>query len=268
MRRYVGPVIIVVVFAVLLLFVLLTQGNNNSNATTTPNVASVPSPTVNADLQVLKLGPTEAITGLEIKTITDTLQAKLDAGQWKETAPTTASLDSPTISQTLQQLSNLTASSVISPDKAANLATFGLDKPTLTVNLQTGSGTKTLLYGALNPASNNYYIKRGDDGKVWTVSSFTYNTLVSWASKPPLPPPTIAVTGGPQTPLPSVTPSPSPAPPTLAPTPGVTTAATSPGSGSPGAVTPPATTAAATTSPAATTAANTTTVAPTTAATP
>ena len=264
MRRYVGPMIILLVFAILLLFVLLTQNNNSSSSPTQQAANSTPAPTVNQDLQVLKLATNEAVTGLEIKTVTGTLQIKLDAGQWKETAPTAAILDGAVISDTVQQLSNFTGASVIPADKATNLATFGLDKPSLTVNLQTPSGQKTLLYGALNPASNNYYLKRGDDARVWTVSSFTYNTLVSWVSKPPTPPPTVAITGGPQTPLPTITPSPSPAPSTAAApsSPGATPAATTaPGTTASGATTAAVTTGPATTTPVVTTAAPATTVA-------
>ncbi len=212
MRRYVGPLIALAIFIILLLFVLLTQNNNSTTQT-----AALATPTTNAavkDLQILSLTATDPITELNVKTMTGTLQLKLDSGQWKELVPKTLSLDSAVITDTVAQLRNLAGASLIPSDKAGDLATFGLDKPTVTVMLVAGSGPKTLLFGSLNPATNNYYVKRDDDPKVWTVSSFVVNTLVTWLTTPPTPAPTIALTGSPLTPLPSVTPSPTVAPPT------------------------------------------------------
>jgi hypothetical protein len=249
MRRYVGPLIGLAVFVVLLVVVLVTaNGGGSSNST-----SAVATPTLSAaqqDLQILNVVATDPITQLEIKTITTTNTLKLDNGTWKQTAPTALNLDSSVISATIQTLTSLRGVDVIPADKASNLATYGLDKPSLTVTLTAGSGSKTLLFGALNPATNNYYVKLADNAKVWTVNSGPVTTLLGWQTSPPTLAPTIAApTGSPQTPLPTVTPSPTPTtPPTDTPAPTTAPPAATPSPGATGGATTPAPT----TAPAAT----------------
>lgn len=246
MRRYVGPLIGLAVFVVLLVVVLVTA---NSGGNSTPTSAAA-TPTLSAaqqDLQILNVVATDPVTQLEIKTITTTTTLKLDNGNWKQTAPAAINLDSSVISATIQTLTSLRGVDLIPADKASNLATYGLDKPTLTVTLTAGSGSKTLIFGALNPATSNYYVKLADNAKVWTVNSGPVTTLLGWQTSPPTPAPTIAApTGSPQTPLPTVTPSPTPTtPPTSTPEP-TTALPTTPSPGAAGGATTPAPTTAAT----------------------
>jgi hypothetical protein len=256
MRRYVGPLIGLAVFAVLLIVVLVTSSSGGNSTTATPSVT----PTLSAaqkDLQILSLPITDTVTQLELKTVTSTVTLKFDNNSWKQTAPKAIDLDSAVISDTVQQLTNLTGLETIPADKASNLANYGLDNPSLTVTLTAGSGPKVLVFGALNAATNNYYVKRGDDAKVWTISSSTVSNLLGLITNPPTPAPTLAPINTPQTPLPTVTSSPTPTtPPTDTPAPTVasTTAAAATG-------------AASTPSPAATTAASTTAASTTAAAT-
>ena len=228
MRRYMGAFVVLGVFAVLLAFVLLTQ-NNNSTPTTTAISATPTVSQADKDLQILNLPATETINQLDIKNITGTTTLKLDSGAWKQTTPKAVDLDSPVISDTLQQIKSLKGATFIAADKATDLKTFGLDSPPLTVTLTTaGSGTKTLLFGSVNQATKNYYVKLADDGQVWSVNSATVDAINGWLTMPPTPAPTIGVTGSPLTPLPSVTPSPTGGAPTTAPTdttPAVSTAA-------------------------------------------
>ena len=209
MRRYVGPLIALVVFVILLAIVLVTQSNGSSTATTATTAVSTPAPTIDPNMQVLNLPATDTVSELDIQGVTTTVKLKLNNGEWQQIAPTTAEVSSATISDTIQQLTAWTASSVVSPSLASNLANFGLDKPSLTVTIVASSGPKVFLFGILNPATNNYYVKRQDDPRVWAVSSFVVNTLTTWETAIPTPPPTIAITGGPLTPLPTLTPSPS-----------------------------------------------------------
>ena len=248
MRRYTGALVVMGIFVVLLAVVLLTQQNNNNSTAT----AVVPTPTVSQaqkDLQILSIPVSDTISQLDIKTITGTATLKLDAGAWKQTAPKPLDLDSTVVSSTVDQLRTLTGSTYISPDKATDLKTFGLDNPSMTVTMTVSSGNKTLQFGALNPASKNYYVKLAGDGRVWTVSSSVVDSLSGLQTAPPTPAPTIGATGGPLTPLPSVTPSPTPGTPTEAgsgPTPTVPAGTTGPVTPTPGS-TPPPTTAPATT---------------------
>lgn len=215
MRRYTGAFIVLGVFVVLLAVVLLTQ-QNNGNSTST---AVVPTPTVSQaqkDLQILSIPVTDTISQLDIQTITGTVTIKQDAGNWKETAPKAQDLDSTAVTSTVDQLKTLTGSTYISPDKATDLKTFGLDNPSMTVTMTVASGNKTLQVGALNPASKNYYVKLAGDGRVWTVTSAIIDALTALQTTPPTPAPTIGATGGPLTPLPTVTATPTPGTPTVA----------------------------------------------------
>jgi hypothetical protein len=240
MRRYIGAIVVLGVFIVLLAFVLLTQGNNNA-ATTTAVSATPTLSQAQKDLQILTLPATETISQLDIKTITGTTTLKFENNAWKQVAPTALELDSSVISDTVSQFKNLTGSTLIPADKAGDLKTFGLDNPPLIVTLTTaGSGVKTLNFGSANPATKNYYLKLGDDARVWTVNSSLVDTITGWLTKPPTPAPTPAPVSNPLTPLPSVTPSPTAGTPTVAPE-----ATTTP----PASTVAPTTTAAATTAP-------------------
>jgi hypothetical protein len=217
MRRYIGAIVVLGVFIVLLAFVLLTQGNNNA-ATTTAVSATPTISQAQKDLQILTLPATETINQLDIKTITGTTTLKFENNAWKQVAPTTLDLDSSVISDTVSQFKNLTGSTLIPADKAGDLKTFGLDNPPLIVTLTTaGSGVKTLNFGSANPATKNYYVKLGDDARVWTVNSSLVDTITGWLTKPPTPAPTLAPVSNPLTPLPTVTPSPTAGTPTVVP---------------------------------------------------
>jgi hypothetical protein len=236
MRRYAGALIVVAIFAVLLLVVLLTQ-NNSSTTTPTPAAAASPTVTNTADLQILSLG-SDPITGLEIRTVTSTATFKLDAGTWKQTAPNAQTLDTGIISETVRQLGNLRGDSAVPDQSAGNLATFGLDKPSLSVTLTTAANaSKVLNVGLRNPATGSYYVKLADSPKVWALNSFFPDTFNTWLKTPPTPAPSVAPVGVPQTPLPSVTPTATPAPPTT--TPAVTTAASTTVTGTTPAATTP-----------------------------
>lgn len=215
MRRYMGALIVLGVFVVLLLVVLLTQQNNNNST----NTAVAATPTISQaqkDLQILSIPVSDTISQLDIQTITGTVTLKQEAGAWKESAPKAQILDSTVVSPTVEQLRTLTGSTYISPDKATDLKTFGLDNPSMTVTMTVSSGNKALQFGALNPASKNYYVKLAGDGRVWTVSSSIVDSLTGLQTTPPTPAPTIAETSGPLTPLPTVTPTPTAGTPTVA----------------------------------------------------
>lgn len=266
MRRYIGPLVILGIFVILLIVVLVTQNQSNTTTgSTQANRTPVPTNTVSAadrELQVFSLDANAAINQLEIKTVTSTATLKFENNAWQQTAPSPLALDSAVVSDTMRQLVTLRANEVIPDDKAGNLTAFGLDKPTLTANLGFNNGSpKTLLVGALNQSTSNYYVKLADGPKVWSVSSFYVDTLQTWLTKPPVPAPTIAPVAGPLTPLPSVTPSPSPGATTAAATTAAVTSATT------AAVTTAAATTAAATTSGATTAAVSTTASTTTAAT-
>jgi hypothetical protein len=231
LRRYRGAIAIAVVFLALLLVVLLTQPKND--AVTTAAVT----PTVSAEqlkLQILNVpGPNR----LEIKQTQPEKSAvyKLD-GNWKLDGKETLELDSATLASTASQLSTLSGTQLVD-ENATNLATFGLDKPSLLITLGSPNLTKTLQVGITNPVTGAYYVKLSDANKVWSLNPTLVTQLQKWAGEPPLAPPT-------PTPLPTLPPTDTPAPSgTGGGTPAATTGGTTP------TVPPPTPTAAATPEP-------------------
>ncbi len=247
MRRYRTPLILLGVFVALLAAVLLTQ----NNASTPPTAASA-TPTADpkaAQLAILNFSGADAPTKLEVRQAdpAKTVAFKFDNGKWFTDGPNPVELDTLTIASLVGQLNTLKGTALVT-DKGDNLANYGLDKPSFSLNLTSPTkGATTLQVGTQNPATKVYYVKLDNDGRVWTVAPTLLEPIKGWLDKLPVAPPT-------PTPLPTIPLSPLP---TLAPT---TTGGGTAGAGATTAV--PATTAAATTASSTTAAATTTTVAP------
>jgi hypothetical protein len=215
LRRYRGAIAIAVVFLALLLVVLLTQPKNDQAITTAVT------PTVSAEQQKLQIWNVPGPNRLEIKQVQPEKSAvyKLD-GNWKLDGKENLALDSATIASTASQLSTLSGTQLVD-ENAANLATFGLDKPTLLITLGSPNLTKTLQVGITNPVTGAYYVKLSDANKVWSLNPTLVTQLQKWAGEPPLAPPT-------PTPLPTLPPTDTPAPSGTGGTPVATSATTTP----------------------------------------
>ncbi len=76
-----------------------------------------------------------------------TLQFAKADGEWKLTAPIKARADFTTVDGLVSRLNTLQMKSIVSPEAAASLAEYGLDKPQATIQLGSGSSQATLLLG-------------------------------------------------------------------------------------------------------------------------
>lgn len=248
MARYRNAFILLALFVILLVVVLVTQSVGSNTAVTTLSTAT-PDPKAQ-QLQILNIPSANAPTRIEVKQ-TDpakTVAFKYENSKWQTDTTPPQELDSFAVSNASGQLNALKGQALIT-DKGDRLADFGLDKPSIVINLSSPTlGTKTVNIGAQNPATKLYYVKLADDPRVWTVQTILLDQIKGWLDKLPTAEPTA-------TPFPSVPLSPLP---TLV----VTGTPGTPGTGAAGTSAPAATTVPATTSAPAATG----TVAPTTAA--
>ncbi|MEI7556104.1 DUF4340 domain-containing protein [Candidatus Chlorohelix sp.] len=199
MKRYRPAIAIAVFFAALLVLVLLTQ----------PSPIQAPAnvtPTVSAEqlkLQIIKFPEKESPTRLELKRATPakTTVFKLD-GNWKVEGQDSFALDSSTVADTARSLANLSSTQQLADESGTNLATAGLDKPSLEITISGSSFTKTLQVGITNTVTGVYYVKLSDSPKIWVLSPGLIDQLKGWVDQPPPLPPT-------PTPLPTLPPTPT-----------------------------------------------------------
>ncbi len=123
-----------------------------------------------------------------------TVEAAREGSDWKLVAPSQAPGDTARLDGVVRQVVETRATRKLET-KDANLADFGLDKPTATISLTTGAGEKTIKVGDQTPDKSAYYIQRADDGSVYTISTFAVSGAMGLAANPPLQP----------TPLPGLT---------------------------------------------------------------
>jgi hypothetical protein len=206
-RRYIGLIALVVVFAVLLIIVLVTAPQSPS---ATATVAVTPTLTAEQQkLNIITLGKDEQPTKL---LISQTNPAKAgtyiyEGAKWRLENQPQAELDSSQVAGAIGQLGQFKGNQVINENPTeANLKEFGLDNPSLKLELTGSAGTRSLLIGNINTVTNIYYVKLSDKPTVWSAPPSLINAFKSWLDSPPLAPPT-------PTPLPTL-----PVTPTLDPT--------------------------------------------------
>jgi hypothetical protein len=122
--------------------------------------------------------PDDQFQQIEIKKLTgDNLTIRKDGGKWRMTAPKAQPADQDAAGSMASTLANLTADKVIE-DKAGDLKPYGLDTPTLDVQVQRKDGkTDHLLIGDDTPNGSGAYAKLANDARVVTVSSTTKTSL-------------------------------------------------------------------------------------------
>ncbi|MBV9625698.1 MAG: DUF4340 domain-containing protein [Acidobacteria bacterium] len=122
---------------------------------------------------ILKLDQA-AITGLELKKKdAEPLQLeKTSSGEWKITAPRDLRADQSNVSSLISTLSSLNSERLLE-DKAADLKTFGLERPSLEVDIrEKDNKSERLLIGDDTPAGGGVYAMRAGDGRVFTLASY------------------------------------------------------------------------------------------------
>jgi Domain of unknown function (DUF4340) len=123
---------------------------------------------------ILKLDQS-LITRLELKKKdAEAVQlSRTGSGDWQITAPTQLRADQGSVSGILSTLSSLNSERLVE-NKAADLKPFGLDQPSLEVDItQKDKQSKKLLLGDDTPASSGVYAALAGDPRVFTIA--TYN---------------------------------------------------------------------------------------------
>ena len=91
---------------------------------------------------------------------------------WQVAGDNSAKLDSDKVTSFLTTLSKINASDIVKDAKDA--ATYGLDKPSVTVTVTTFNATYKLMFGNLNSVIGKYYMSKDGDSNIYTVSSDLY----------------------------------------------------------------------------------------------
>src|ERR1022692_1299262 len=132
-----------------------------------------------ADTSVKLLSiPDDQFQEIKITKVTgELLNLKRENGKWRMTAPQALPGDQDAAGSMVSALANLNADKVVE-EKAADLKAYGLDRPTLDVQIVRKDGkTDHLLIGDDTLNGSGAYAKLANDAKVVTVGSFTKTSL-------------------------------------------------------------------------------------------
>jgi Domain of unknown function (DUF4340) len=119
------------------------------------------------------------ITKLDLKKKSgdEVMLAKDNSGNWQITSPKPLRVDQSAMSSILSTLSSLSSDRLLE-EKASDLKQFGLDQPTLQVQItQKDNNTRKLLIGDDTPTGNAVYAKLEGDPRVFTVPSYSKTSI-------------------------------------------------------------------------------------------
>jgi len=106
------------------------------------------------DKSVLQF-PRDKVTALELTSKSGDMQFAKSGTEWKIVKPFAARADFGAIEGIIERLHSLRMQNIVAPDGAANPANYGLDKPTGTITVGSGSSRATLLLGSTRDAVIN-----------------------------------------------------------------------------------------------------------------
>lgn len=108
----------------------------------------------------------------------EAVTCRREGGTWVIAAPKKLPADQATVSTLLNSLTSATVDQVVDP-KPANLKDFGLDSPTLTVEVSADAKPNkfTLLLGDETPTSGGIYAQVGGTARVFTLASYLKSSL-------------------------------------------------------------------------------------------
>jgi hypothetical protein len=134
-------------------------------------------PAADAPTKLLTI-PDDQFQEIRIKKVTDeVLSLKRENGKWRMTAPKPMDADQDAAGAMMSALANLNADKVVE-EKAADLKPYGLDIPTLDVQIVRKDGkTDRLLIGDDTLNGTGAYAKLANDAKVVTVGTTTKTSL-------------------------------------------------------------------------------------------
>ena len=135
-----------------------------SSDTTAPKIVSL------TDSDITKID-------LKKKSSDEVVLEKDTAGKWKLTAPKPYLADQDTAGQLATSAASVNSDRVVE-DKASDLSAYGLQSPSLEIDVTTKDGkTKKLMIGDDAPASGGSYVMVAGDPRVFTVASYVKTGL-------------------------------------------------------------------------------------------
>lgn len=96
---------------------------------------------------------------------------KNNSGVWQIVQPTALKADQTAVSGALSTLSSLRSERMVD-DKASDLKQYGLDQPSVEVDITAKDKTRKLLIGDDTPAGSAVYAMLADDSRVFTMTSY------------------------------------------------------------------------------------------------
>jgi len=104
------------------------------------------------------------------------IELKKPGDTWVLTAPVKAKADEAAIGTLLTSVADAEAEKVVL-EKDVKWEEYGLDKPEFSVSLLAADKTTTISFGARNPAKTSYYLRAGDDPRLFLVADTLRNAL-------------------------------------------------------------------------------------------
>jgi Domain of unknown function (DUF4340) len=164
--------LLIAVAVLLALGGVLYWSNHHKPAETTTASSPTPSPTL------LKFDSASATqVSLAGKGSAPIILAKGNEDQWEIAAPQPYPADQDAVASLLGSLSKLDADRVVE-DKASDLKPYGLDNPSLTLDITLANhADHKLLLGDDTPAGSDVYAMLAGDPRVFTVASYTKTSV-------------------------------------------------------------------------------------------
>jgi len=121
--------------------------------------------------------PADQVQEVRVKNPQQTLDLRRDNGKWQITQPEPLPADQDGVSSLVGTFSTLNADAVVEA-KAADLTPYGLNSPTLDVQIVKKDGkTDNLLVGDETPTGSGSYAKLANDARVFTIGSYIKTSL-------------------------------------------------------------------------------------------
>jgi Domain of unknown function (DUF4340) len=164
--------LVIAACVLLILGAVLYWSNRHQTSNESSKISADTSPAI------LKLDQA-AITKLELKKrdAEPLSLIKASSGEWQIIEPKPLRADQSAVSGVLSTLSSLNSQRIVE-DKASDLRTFGLQSPSLEVDLtQKNNQSEKLLLGDETPASNGIYAMLAGDPRVFTMASWEKSSI-------------------------------------------------------------------------------------------
>jgi len=122
-----------------------------------------------SEIQAFHLKPAEG----------EAIQCRREGDEWKIVAPRELAVDSSAVSSWLSSFTDLPSEDLVD-EQPASLADYGLDPPSdvIEASLANGSNSLTLNIGAETPTGNSFYIRAGDDPRVFKLAGYRKTSLL------------------------------------------------------------------------------------------